>query len=211
MPLNVPDILRRLQALGFTQEELADRLGVTQAAISRWSCGAREPGGANMERLRALAAAHGLLRDESAPNYVIPIMGYIGAGAEIDTAFEQIPPEGIDQIEAPMSFAFDVIGFRVKGASMEPVYSDGDIVIVRMDRPVSAESLIGEEAVVRTSEGGRYLKHILPGSRRGRYHLASLNAAPMKDVEIHWASEVVAVLRASHATLLHRHRREDQR
>jgi transcriptional regulator with XRE-family HTH domain len=50
-------IRRQRLTLGLTQEQLADSIGATQAAVALWESGKRIPGG---ENVRALSAALGL-------------------------------------------------------------------------------------------------------------------------------------------------------
>lgn len=53
----VANVLRQLRAdLGLTQEQLADRLGVSFATVNRWEGGERRPQKAAWEAIRALAA-----------------------------------------------------------------------------------------------------------------------------------------------------------
>jgi len=132
-------------------------------------------------------------RDES---HVVPVMGYIGAGAEIEPEFEQVPPDGLDQIELPFAVPEEMIAFQVRGDSMLPKYSDGDAVVVPREQGRSTDSLIGDEAAVRTFDGKRWLKRIMRGSKRGAYNLESTNARTILDARIAWASEIWAIVPA---------------
>lgn len=127
---------------------------------------------------------------------LVPIMGYIGAGAEIDPSVEQIPPEGLSQVELPFSMPDEMIGFEVAGDSMLPVYDAGDVVVCfhRQRRPI--EFFLGREAAVRTSDGKRYLKRISKGATRGRFNLNSWNARAILNVKIEWIGEIVATVSA---------------
>ena len=60
----------------------------------------------------------------------VPIMGYLGAGAEVEPEFEQVPPEGLDQIDLPFPVPDEMIAFKVTGNSMLPVYRPDHIIIV---------------------------------------------------------------------------------
>ncbi len=78
---------------------------------------------------------------------------------------------------------------------MMPRYNDGDIVLVEREPSRSFDSLIGDEAVVMTLSGKRYLKKIMPwsGDRRGHYKLVSVNA-PTIETPLRWASPVVVII-----------------
>ncbi|WP_069445751.1 S24 family peptidase [Methyloceanibacter stevinii] len=152
----------------------------------------------------AACSAQSLLFGDDAPDgddrpgrHIIPIMGFVGAGGDIEPDYEQVPPEGLDQIELhqPCGLARDPIGFRIRGESMMPRYNDGEIVIVERDQPYATDSMIGLEAVVRTAKGNRYLKRIKVGSRRNTFDLVSLGAvATMESVRIAWASPVLMII-----------------
>ncbi len=43
------------EALGFTQQQLADFIGASQVAVARWETGIHKPRGANLKALNELA------------------------------------------------------------------------------------------------------------------------------------------------------------
>jgi phage repressor protein C with HTH and peptisase S24 domain len=131
---------------------------------------------------------------EGAQN-VVKIMGLIGAGGVISPEYEQVPEEGLSEIEAPFPLPDDAIAFQVEGNSMWPRYDPGDVVICR-NREADPLSLVGIEVAVRTTKGLRYLKRILRGKSRELFDLESYNAEPIRGVRIAWVSEVNAVIRA---------------
>lgn len=194
--MEISQIIKELREVrGWTQEDMADALGVPQSNVSRW-LGGVEPRGKVRDRILSMARESGLLEDDAHSR--ISIMGYIGAGAEIDPDYEQVPEEGLDQVELPFQFVGDVIGFLVRGDSMLPKYEEGTVVVVYRDQTRSTMSLIGEVAAIRTYEGRRYLKMLKPGSRPHTYNLESFNARPITGVRIQWASEIVGTVAPRH-------------
>ncbi len=132
---------------------------------------------------------------EATPGNRVRVVGRIGAGAEIQPEFEQIPPEGLYEIEVPFPIDKDAIAFLVEGDSMWPRYDPGDVIIC-WRQGASAEEVVGWEAAVRTSDGKRYLKRIQRGSAPGTFDLESHNAAPIRSVRIEWAAEIQGVVRS---------------
>ncbi|MGO4337815.1 helix-turn-helix transcriptional regulator [Labrys sp. KB_33_2] len=128
--------------------------------------------------------------------YQVPVMGYIGAGGEIMPEFEQVPPEGLDQIDLPFPVPPQIIGLGVKGISMMPAYKDGDAVLVWKDQKMATEHYLGEEAAVRTSDGRRFLKELQRGTDRGAYNLHSYNAPLIENVGIEWVGEIYLTVKA---------------
>lgn len=187
-------LLKRL-AEQYSQAELAARLFTTQQSVSRWILGHHEPSGPAKRLIRQLASESGI--DE---RQRIPIMGYVGGGGDVDPDFEQVPPDGLEQIELPQPIGLmdDPVGFIVRGQSMMPRYSDGDIALVEREQPWPTDRMIGDEAVVLTYEadsaGKRYLKRIMPGPRQHTFNLVSLNGPTMEGVRIRWASPVRVIL-----------------
>ena len=131
---------------------------------------------------------------EPTPGNTVQVVGRIGAGAEILPEFEQIPPEGLYEIEVPFPIANDAIAFQVEGDSMWPRYDPGDVIIC-WRQGTNVDEVIGWEAAVRTTDGKRYLKRIQRGGSSGTFDLESHNAAPIRGVRIECAAEIKGVVR----------------
>ena len=48
-------VIQLREALGLTQQELADKIGAHQTTVARWETGINEPQGANLKALKELA------------------------------------------------------------------------------------------------------------------------------------------------------------
>ena len=120
------------------------------------------------------------------------------SGGEIDPDYEQVPADGFDDVDLPLRDDDDMIGLMVRGDSMLPKYVDGAVVVVFREPTRSTSSLVGEIAAVRTYDGRRYLKIIMPGTRPHTFNLESFNASPIVGVRIAWASEIIATIEPRH-------------
>jgi phage repressor protein C with HTH and peptisase S24 domain len=129
------------------------------------------------------------------PEGRVPVMGYVGAGAEVEPDFEQVPLEGLDQINVPFALPGDMVAFQVKGDSMLPQFSDGMVIIVFREQRRAIETFYGEQAIVRTDDGRRYVKTIERGA--GGITLTSWNARPIENVQLVWIGEIFTFFPAS--------------
>lgn len=184
------------QRLDMTIEQVADATGLSVSYVWRLENGERN---LSIKNLNLFAHAFSvqpsdLVVDRQAKRSV-GVMGLIGAGAEISPEEEQVPPEGLYEVEIPYDADEDAVAFEVVGDSMWPRYDPGDIIICSSvgDR---LESLVGWEAAVRTGDGRRYLKRVLRGSSAGTFDLESHNASPIRGKQIVWAAEILHVVRA---------------
>ncbi|MFC4624207.1 helix-turn-helix transcriptional regulator [Daeguia caeni] len=181
-----------LKATGWNQSQLAERLDTTQATVSRWLKGS-EPEG---HRRDAIVDLYNSLvkssEDSSETGGIVAVMGYVGAGAEIEPEFEQTPPEGLEEVQVPFPLPAEMIAFQIRGDSMLPVYKDGHIVIVYREQKRPLETFYGEEAAVRTSDGKRFIKTIMRGVNG--VNLFSWNAAVIENVQLEWIGEIFAIL-----------------
>src|ERR1700744_2093633 len=120
----------------------------------------------------------------------VPIVGRVGAGATIEPEHEQMPPEGLGEVELPFPIAEETIAFEVVGDSMLPKYETGDIIVVYRDQRHPLTSFYGEEAAVRLKSGERYLKTIERGRSTSIVNLTSFNAKPIIGVKLEWIGEI---------------------
>lgn len=139
-------IRRFRNARDMKQSTLASKLNVAQNTISNWETGRTEP---DQKSLRLMAelfetSIDSLLGAENKKSgYVrIPVLGRVAAGIPIDAIEEVIDWEDIS--EDMVAGGAEFFGLQIKGNSMEPKISDGDIVIVRKQPDVGS----GEVAVV---------------------------------------------------------------
>lgn len=184
-----------MRAKGWSQEELAHELDVGQSAVSHWLRGSRTPGGVNIERIRQLGIAVHIIPAPGVPTTTsAPVMGRVGAGAEIDVEHEQAPSDGYDLVELPFYFPHPVIAFEVAGDSMLPVYEPGEVIVCLRDQVRSTDSYLGQRVVVKTASGRRFIKRLMRGSKKGVFNLDSWNALTMEDVKLEWVGEIVAAV-----------------
>jgi SOS-response transcriptional repressor LexA len=194
-------IHKRLEATGLPAATASAKAGLSKDAIRNIERAVEQgkEAGASTQTILKLAPVlgttagwliEGIGREEEVE---IPIMGFLGAGAEIMPEYEQVPPEGLDHVTLPFPIPSDMIAFEVRGDSMLPAYKSGHVIIVYRDQKRNIEAFYGEEAAVRTSDGRRYIKTIMRGSK-GRVNLLSWNAAPIEDVKLEWIGEIFAVL-----------------
>lgn len=120
----------------------------------------------------------------------VPLVGYIGAGAEVYAIDDG---GALDEIEAPPGIGSDAVAVQVRGESMWPRYSEGDILIY--DNHASLNSLHNRECIVALPDGRKFVKTLRP-AREGAYDLESYNAPPIRDVQVEWAAEIKWVKRA---------------
>lgn len=203
----IKDILdridERLEYLGLSESRAATMAGLSNSAIRdirRVVKSGKEDAGISTRTLAKLApvlqttvewlmTGHG----EGTTSRTVPLMGYLGAGAEVEPDFEQVPPEGLDRIDLPFALNEDLIAFRVRGESMLPFYKDGATIVVYRDQKRPIESFYGEEAAVRTEDGRRFIKTVMRGNG-DTVNLMSWNAAPIEGVRLAWIGEVFATL-----------------
>ena len=124
----------------------------------------------------------------------VPIMGRVGAGATIEPEHEQVPPEGLGEIELPFPIADETIAFEVSGDSMLPKYENGDVIVVYREQRHPLTSFYGEEAAVRLKTGERYLKTVERGKSSTVVNLTSFNAKPISGVKLEWIGEICVTL-----------------
>lgn len=128
----------------------------------------------------------------------VRIAGYIGAGGEV--IFEE--HETGDTVMRPPGVSGDLFALMVRGSSMLPKYRDGDVIYIQRQHDGVIPEDIGEDCAVQVEGAGLYIKQLVKGSDEGRFTLLSLNAPPMENVEVEWATPVLLVMPARARFLL---------
>lgn len=181
-----------------TRKALAEFLRVSPDKVTRWAN--HEPGkeshvipGDVFQNMQTFFG-ESLMPAESVTTSV-PLMGFLGAGATVEPDFEQVPPEGLDQIDVPFMLPAEMIAFKVVGTSMMPAFRPDAIIVVHREQRKPIESFYGVEAAVRTSDGRRFIKTINRGTEPGAVNLISWNdPVPIENVRLEWIGEVFAIL-----------------
>src|SRR5579862_6630276 len=181
--LDVKMIERGLAKPGKTKGGLAAAMGVRAGAVSEI-----------LAEMRLIKASEIQPIIDYLELNAVPIMGQVRAGASILPEYEQMPPEGIGEVELPFPIAEETIAFEVAGDSMLPKYENGDIIVVYRDQRHPLSSFYGEEAAVRLKTGERFLKTIERGKTSHVVNLTSFNAKPIAGVKLEWIGEICVTL-----------------
>src|ERR1700704_4911286 len=181
--LDIKLIERGLEKPGKTKGGLATAMGVRPGAVSEILSGLR------LIKAAEIADIIDYLELNS-----VPIMGRVGAGAVIEPEHEQVPPEGLGEVELPFPISEETIAFEVAGDSMLPKYENGDVIVVFREQRHPVSSFYGEEAAVRLKTGERYLKTIERGKSTTLVNLNSFNAKPINGVKLDWIGEICVTL-----------------
>ena len=164
---------------GFSQEQLAKVLHVSKSTVAMWETGQRLP---SVEKYEEIADYFNVdmdflygrtsikrraLFDESGSEYVnsklvtsisrknqgviINVLGRVAAGIPIDAVTDIIDTE---EISLEMARTGEFFGLQIKGDSMKPKISDGDVVIVRQQNDAESGDIViatinGDEATCK--------------------------------------------------------------
>lgn len=161
--MNIGEIIKaRRKALGLTLEEIGKRVGVSKGTVLKWEDGRIE----NMRRdkIALLATALHLnpmtfvtgkvteMHAEPAIDAVrIPVLGDVRAGIPM-AAIQNILD--YEEISKKMASQGEFFGLKIKGSSMEPKFSEGDVVIIRKQEDVDSGDIAivlvnGEDATIK--------------------------------------------------------------
>ena len=135
--------------------KLASELSLSNSVATKWKKGA-VPDGTTLLKIAEYfdVSVDYLLGRVSGPNnrrIRVPVLGSVAAGIPIEAIEDVIDYEDLD---ADVFGDGEYFGLQVKGHSMEPKISDGDVVIVRRQEDVESGEIAvilvnGDEATVK--------------------------------------------------------------
>lgn len=136
---------------GLTMPEVASWFGISRASVSDWEKDRTRP---DSEKLPALAKRYGVTVEylltgketqitqnvEPGPRIrgQVPLISWVRAGDFCEAVDLLQPGEAEDWMSCPVSHSEYTYALRVRGASMEPRFREGEIIIV--DPKVSADN-----------------------------------------------------------------------
>lgn len=154
------DLEQRRKELGLTLEEVGNFVGVSKSTVKKWETGYID----NMKRDKIALLAQILEvsplsilginysdTKQTSKGIKIPVLGKVQAGIPVEAIediidYEEITPE--------MARTGEFFGLQIRGDSMDPKFSDGDVVIVRKQPDVNTGDIAivlvnGDEATVK--------------------------------------------------------------
>ena len=127
-------------AKGITQKELAEILHKSESAVRMWELEKSEP---DVETLKSITdyfnvdmnyiSGHSTPASPKSRATRIPVYGCVAAGIPIEAIdnFDSSNPDDWEEIDEHTAKSGEYFALRIKGDSMEPKMSSGDVVIVR--------------------------------------------------------------------------------
>jgi transcriptional regulator with XRE-family HTH domain len=201
---SIADWIKKVRlALGVSQERFAMQVGVEQPTVSRWENGIDAPDRFRYARLIELAKEAGVNADvgglllniptTGGGKVLSPVVGYVGAGAEVYAYDDHALGGGLDEVDAPVWMNKECVAVRIRGESMYPL-RDGWLLFYARDASGVPEDCVGELCIVKLADDGPTLvKEVRRGTRDGHYHLQSWNAPVLEDQRLEWAARVLDI------------------
>jgi len=121
----------------------------------------------------------------------IPVICYIGAGAEVHPIDDHPKGQGIELVDPPQGVTGCVAAI-IRGDSMHPL-KDGWLIFWSKDQDGVPDNCLGHLCVVQVKDGPTMVKEVRRGTRKGLYTLLSWNAPARENVRLEWASLVIDI------------------
>lgn len=134
-------------AAGLSQQRIADRFGISRAAVAQWESEETNPGTAKLEgvadilgvRIEWLTTGRGPTRtdeqdpEDAARRALVPVIDYVRAGHWTDVADPYEPGGGSEYLATDVSLGSNAFALIIDGESMAPEFMPGDKIIVDPD------------------------------------------------------------------------------
>ena len=151
------NLKKMLKANGMSNKDLAKKLDVSPSTVSMWITRNNSP---RMDKIEKMCSIFGctrtdLLEEKTIPpkkkGVIINVLGRVAAGVPIEAITDIIDTE---EITEEMARTGEFFGLQIRGDSMEPKISDGDVVIVRQQDDAETGDIViatinGDEATCK--------------------------------------------------------------
>lgn len=140
------------------QVDFAKMLGVSQATVSGWESEKYQPDRDTLIKMASYfdvsvdyLIGNSPVKKEKKKGVQIPVLGEVRAGYPMEAVENIIDYEEIDEETARRGEFF---ALRIKGDSMEPKFSEGDVVIVRKQETADSGDIVvalvnGDSATIK--------------------------------------------------------------
>lgn len=138
-----------------TRQDMCDALGVKYTTFTDWVNGNAYP---RIDKIEMMANFFNISKSDLVEEhqkkknkFLIPVLGIVQAGLPIEAVENIIDYE---EITEEMARQGEFFGLKIRGDSMEPKFSEGDVVIVRKQSDVDSGTIAivmvnGDEATVK--------------------------------------------------------------
>lgn len=180
------------EAAGLNRAQLAQRLGYSVSGVGALENGQNKikPDVAELLAPIVRSTPEWLLYgrgDRTKPGATVPLVGYVGAGAEAH--FYGSADEGLGEVDAPPDATPLTRAAEIRGESLGPLFETWLVFYDDVRTPVTPD-LIGRLCIVGLPDDRVLVKKLQRSRTAGLYHLLSNNEAPMLDQEVIWAAKV---------------------
>lgn len=138
-----------------SRQDMCDALGVKYTTFTDWVNGNAYP---RIDKIEMMANFFNVSKSDLVEEhqkkknkFLIPVLGFVRAGIPMDAVEYIIDYE---EISEDMARQGEFFGLQIKGDSMEPKFSEGDVVIVRKQPDVESGEIAivlvnGDEATIK--------------------------------------------------------------
>lgn len=195
MPLmSIGDKIREArEAAGLSQAALAHAAGITQPTIAQLESGDSKTTKHIFKIARALGVSPSKL-DPTIPvakPATVPLVGYVGAGSA--ATYFSLADSPDEQVPMPPGGTENTVAVEIRGTSLGSMF-DRWLVFYDEIRTPPSPSMYRKLCVVGLADGRVLVKKIIPGSKRGLYHLDSQTEGMLEDQSVEWCALVRAMM-----------------
>lgn len=122
----------------------------------------------------------------------VPVVGYVGAGAEVIPDDQYAKSQGFDLVDPPTGDVRDCVALLIRGESMHPI-GDGWLIFYKREQEGVPEDCVGRLCVVKVHDGPTLLKDLRRGKSPKLWTLHSWNAPARENVRLDWAARVIDI------------------